>query len=182
MTRKPISGPTLFFIDGGSRGNPGPAGYGVVVKNARLDTLDSRFEFLGVRTNNYAEYSALLAALEYALSHHLSEVRIFSDSELLVRQMNGMYRVKSADLRPLFECARAMAAQLPHLEIKHIRREQNRDADRLANKAMDQGERTAAPRSKLQFRAIVENGRLRPLAEVDLPEKKIFECILHAQD
>lgn len=182
MIRKPISGTTLFYIDGGSRGNPGPAGYGVVVKNAKQVTLDSRYEFLGVRTNNYAEYAGLVGALEYALSHRLSDIRIFSDSELLVRQMNGVYRVKSADLRPLFERAQAMAAQLPHFEIKHIPREQNRDADALANTAMDQGGKTVASPTTLTFSVVVEDGRLKPLVDVDLPEKKIFECILHAKN
>ena len=103
MNKSKSAGLTTFFIDGGSRGNPGPAGFGVVVKDARDQVVDSISEFIGVRTNNVAEYSGLLAALEYGLAHRLAAVRIVSDSELLVRQMNGQYKVKSPDVRPLFE-------------------------------------------------------------------------------
>jgi ribonuclease HI len=174
--------PTIFFIDGGSRGNPGPAGYGVAIKNAAGKTLDSLSEYLGVRTNNVAEYSGLLAALEYALNHHLPFVRIFSDSELLVRQMAGRYRVKSPDLLPLFDRARAMAAQIPRLEIEHVRRESNAEADALANEAMDRGEAAGPSRRTLRFDAIVENGLLKPLGRVQLPEKKKVECSIRFKD
>jgi ribonuclease HI len=128
-------------IDGGARGNPGPAGYGVVIRDAMGKKLGELSEFLGHRTNNYAEYSALLAALEYAHQHGHSAVRVVSDSELLVRQMNGEYKVKSPDLRPLYERARGLARQFQKFSIEHARRERNRDADRLANAAMDRGGR-----------------------------------------
>ena len=132
----------LAHIDGGARGNPGPAGYGVIIRDAAGKTLAELSEFLGHRTNNYAEYSALLAALEYAHQHGHSAIKVVSDSELLVRQMNGQYKVKSPDLRPMYERARALAHQFKWFAIEHARREQNREADRLANAAMDRGSRT----------------------------------------
>lgn len=178
MNKKRGVEPTIFFIDGGSRGNPGPAGYGVVVKNSKDETIDSLAEYLGVQTNNFAEYSALLAALEYAVLHQFPGIQIFSDSELLVRQMTGRYKVKSADLRPLFERAQEMAAQIPHVEIEHVRREFNRAADALANKAMDRGENKRQVPATMHFDAVVENGMLRPLSKVQLPEKKIVKCSL----
>jgi ribonuclease HI len=128
-------------IDGGARGNPGPAGYGVVIRDAAGKKLAELSEFLGHRTNNYAEYSALLAALQYAQQHKHATLKVVSDSELLVRQMNGEYKVKSPDLRPLYERARGLARQFQKFTIEHARREQNRDADRLANAAMDRGGR-----------------------------------------
>lgn len=128
-------------IDGGARGNPGPAGYGVVIRDAAGKKLAELSEFLGHRTNNYAEYSALLAALEYAQQHGHAALKVVSDSELLVRQMNGEYKVKSPDLRPLYERARGLARKFQRFSIEHARREQNRDADRLANAAMDRGGR-----------------------------------------
>jgi ribonuclease HI len=182
VNRKKAEEPTIFFIDGGSRGNPGPAGYGVAVQNTAGDTIDSLSEYLGVLTNNVAEYSGLLAALEYAVRHHLSFVRIFSDSELLVRQMTGRYRVKSPDLLPLFTRAQAMAAHIPRFEIEHIRRESNAAADALANEAMDRGEAVGPRRRTLRFDAIIENGVLRPLAAVQLPENKKVECSIRFKD
>lgn len=178
MNKSKSAGPTTFFIDGGSRGNPGPAGYGVVVKDAREQVVDSISEFIGVRTNNVAEYSGLLAALHYALGHDLSAVRIFSDSELLVRQMNGQYKVKSPDLRPLFEQAQALAAKIPNFRIEHVRREFNREADALANEAMDRAAPASTTPAVMRFDAIIEDGRVRPLARLSLPEKKVVECTL----
>ena len=127
------------YIDGGARGNPGPAGYGIVVTGSAGATLAELSCFLGHRTNNYAEYSALIAALQWALSHGQLRMRIASDSELLVRQMKGIYKVKSPDLRPLYEQARSLARKLAGFEILHVRREKNRRADKLANQAMDAG-------------------------------------------
>ena len=127
------------YIDGGARGNPGPAGYGIVVTGSAGATLAELSCFLGHRSNNYAEYSALIAALEWALSHGQLRMRIASDSELLVRQMKGIYKVKSPDLRPLYEQARSLSRKLEGFEILHVRREKNRRADKLANQAMDAG-------------------------------------------
>lgn len=126
-----------FHVDGGSRGNPGPAGYGVVVSDASGQVIERLQAALGRQTNNYAEYRGLLAALRYAVERRARQVRVIADSELLVRQMQGRYTVKSANLRPLFEEARRLASLIPELAIVHVRREHNREADRLANLAMD---------------------------------------------
>lgn len=127
------------FTDGGSRGNPGPAGYGVVLRAPDGATLAELSEFLGMRTNNFAEYSGMLAALDYALTHRLDRLRIVSDSELMVKQMRGQYRVQSPDLRPLYEEARRKAAKLAGFQIEHVLRGKNKRADELANRAMDKG-------------------------------------------
>ena len=129
------------YIDGGARGNPGPAGYGVRVTGSAGQVLDEISKFLGRGTNNFAEYSALLAALDYSLQHGHKKLKVFSDSELLVKQMKGEYKVKSPDLRPLYDEARARIRKLESFSIQHLRREQNRDADRLANQAMDAGKK-----------------------------------------
>lgn len=137
---RPRASDTIFAnIDGGARGNPGPAGYGVVIKDATNHVLAELSEFLGHATNNVAEYSALLAALDYALKHGHKSMHIFSDSELLVKQMKGEYKVRSPELKPLYEQARAASHTLESFSIQHVRREQNREADKLANRAMDQG-------------------------------------------
>ncbi|MBI1940216.1 MAG: GxxExxY protein [Acidobacteria bacterium] len=130
----------VLYIDGGSRGNPGPAAYGVVVKDAAGNPLTAFSKFLGRTTNNVAEYEGLLAGLDYALSHHRSKVKVCADSELMVRQIQGRYKVKSADLKPLHERARQMIGRLEDFSIEHVRREQNREADRLVNQALDAAE------------------------------------------
>ena len=129
----------VAHVDGGARGNPGPAGYGVVIRDASGGKLAELSEYLGIQTNNYAEYRGLIAALEYALTHNHDALRVLADSELMVRQMKGLYKVRSPGLRPLFERAQELIRRLKWFEIEHVRREQNRDADRLANKAMDLG-------------------------------------------
>ena len=98
-------------------------------------------KFIGNTTNNFAEYQGLLAALEYALSHGYARVRVLTDSELMARQISGHYKVRSSDLRPLYEKAQAMIARLESFSIRHVYREQNREADHLANQAMDNAER-----------------------------------------
>ncbi len=135
----PREGYIVAHIDGGARGNPGPAGYGVYIEDAKGKVLAELSVFLGRQTNNVAEYSGLIAALEFALKNACLRVRIVSDSELLVKQMRGEYKVKSPDLRPLYERARALTAKLEWHDIKHVLRSQNREADRLANAAMDEG-------------------------------------------
>jgi ribonuclease HI len=131
----------VAYIDGGARGNPGPAGYGVRVEDLHGALIDEFHGFIGTSTNNVAEYNGLLAALKYALEHGHRSVRIKSDSELLVKQMRGEYRVKNPGLQPLYQEARAIAGNLDRITYEHIRREQNEDADRLANEAMDEGTR-----------------------------------------
>src|SRR5579862_9692532 len=125
-------------VDGASRGNPGPAAYAVVVRAPDGSTVFELGKYLGRTTNNVAEYYALISALDYAASHGIARLRVRSDSELLVRQMQGLYKVKSADLRPLHERAQKTARQLAHFAIEHVPREQNRDADALANRALDE--------------------------------------------
>ena len=125
-------------IDGASRGNPGPASYAVVLRDPSGKVVLELAKNIGRETNNVAEYYALLAALDYATSHDIRGLRIRSDSELLVRQMQGRYKVKSPDLKPLHERAAKLARQIQYFVIEHVRRELNSDADALANIALDQ--------------------------------------------
>jgi probable phosphoglycerate mutase len=127
--------------DGGARGNPGPAGYGAVIQDEQGKILAELSEFLGMRTNNFAEYSGLLACLQYVLDHHHPRLRVVSDSELMVKQIQGKYKVNSPDLRPLWQEAKNRIARLEAFEISHALRHKNKDADRLANQAMDRGMR-----------------------------------------
>jgi ribonuclease HI len=131
----------IAHIDGGSRGNPGPAAYGVSVETADGQPVTSFAKYLGQATNNFAEYQGLLAALDYALSNGYARLRVFTDSELMARQISGHYKVRSPDLKLLYEKAQAMIAKLSSFSIKHVYREQNREADRLANQAMDDAAR-----------------------------------------
>jgi len=132
--------------DGGARGNPGPAGYGAVVTGPAGEPLAELSEFLGIRTNNYAEYSGLLGVLDYALEHGHRRLRVVSDSELMVKQIQGKYRVNSPDLKPLWQEAKNRITRLERFEISHALRHKNKDADRLANQAMDRGmKRPQAP-------------------------------------
>lgn len=126
-------------VDGGARGNPGPAGYGAYIRDAEGRVIAQLSEYLGHKTNNFAEYSALLAALEYAIKHNYRALKVISDSELMVRQMTGQYKVNSADLRPLYDKARTLVRQLDKFAIEHVLRTKNQQADRLANDAMDRG-------------------------------------------
>jgi probable phosphoglycerate mutase len=131
---------TIYRVDGGSRGNPGPAGYGVVVSNPSGEIIARLHGSVGVQTNNYAEYSGLLAALRDAQTRGETHVKIYADSQLLVRQMQGRYAVKSPNLRPLFEEARRLAQSFASFAMEHVYRDKNREADRLANLAMDQAQ------------------------------------------
>ncbi len=128
-------------IDGGARGNPGPAAYGVVVRDTKGNIITELGEYLGLQTNNFAEYSGLLAALEYAHKENVTALKVFSDSELLVKQMKGLYKVKSPGLVPLFERARSLVRRLQYFSVEHVRRERNREADRMVNQVLDQHER-----------------------------------------
>jgi ribonuclease HI len=169
-------------IDGGSRGNPGPASYGVVIRNPRGEVVAKLKKYIGRMTNNVAEYYGLIAALDYAQSHGIRALRVESDSELLVRQMRGQYKVKSAELRPLFERARKMAQTVNSFKIEHVYREQNAEADALANEALDETSGASAritpdtPAAKQQpprprkIRARFRNGALVLVDPLDLPE------------
>lgn len=129
----------VAHVDGGSRGNPGPAGYGVVITNQARQKIATLSEYLGHQTNNYAEYHGLLAALDYAVQHGHKALKVVGDSELLVKQIRGEYKVKSPALQDLYAQARQKISRLDWFSIQHVLREKNHEADRLANLAMDKG-------------------------------------------
>src|SRR5580765_4109249 len=134
--------PAQYLIahsDGGARGNQGPAGYGVVIQDESGRTVAALSEYIGHQTNNFAEYQGLIAALEYALKHGPKALKVISDSELLVRQIKGIYKVKNATLQNLHARAKALIKQLDWFSIGHALREHNQEADQLANEAMDRG-------------------------------------------
>ncbi|MDT8066786.1 MAG: ribonuclease HI family protein [Terriglobia bacterium] len=161
-------------IDGGARGNPGPAGYGVVLQDASGAKIDSLHEYLGAQTNNFAEYSGLVAALEYALKNGYSSLKVRSDSELLVKQIKGEYKVRSEALFDIYREAKDLIRKLDSFHIQHVYREQNREADRLANLAMDQGtgKRTAAPQQSSDAKEVtgIVTGGVVHFLEGSLPE------------
>ena len=129
-------------IDGGARGNPGPAAYGVVIRNSKGEVLAELSDYLGLQTNNVAEYSGLLAALEFAVREKYPSLKIYSDSELLVRQMQGRYKVNNLALQELFARAQSLVKKLQFFSIEHVLRERNKEADRLVNKVLDERARS----------------------------------------
>ena len=189
-------------IDGGSRGNPGPAAYGVVIRNPRGEVAARLKKYIGRTTNNVAEYYGLIAALDYAQSNNIRALHVESDSELLVKQLRGQYKVKSGDLKPLFERAKKMSQTFGSFRINHVYREQNREADALANEAMDEvsGKPAAAENRNLKMengnpkpetrnsvsattpairvRARFRSGVLYPLEDIDLPDGAEVEILL----
>jgi ribonuclease HI len=134
--REPV-GAIVAYIDGGARGNPGPAGFGVRIEAPDGRLIEEFSESIGTATNNVAEYRGLLAALAWARAHAAKAVRVRSDSLLLVQQMLGRYKVKHPNLQPLHANARELAVEIGDVTFEHVRRESNAHADRLANKAMD---------------------------------------------
>jgi ribonuclease HI len=142
MTQPSLFGPSSSSdsatanVDGGSRGNPGPAGYGVHIQ--RGDEVVELKGALSLATNNVAEYNGLLAALRWGVQQRVATLHVRADSELMVKQMRGEYRVKNPGLQPLFEEAKSLARQIGRVTFEHVRREFNKDADRLANEAMDE--------------------------------------------
>ena len=124
-------------VDGGSRGNPGPAAIGVVVRNDDGAVVEAVGETIGRQTNNVAEYKAMLRGIELALAHGADEVEMIGDSELIIRQIEGRYKVKKADLKPLHAEAKEMLAKFDRWTVRHVKREQNSDADALVNQALD---------------------------------------------
>jgi ribonuclease HI len=193
------AGVYVAYVDGASRGNPGPASYAVVLQAPDGATKFEIGKYVGRATNNVAEYYGLIAALDYAASEKIHRLRVRSDSQLLVRQMQGRYKVNSPDLRPLHERAQKLARALAYFTIEHIPREQNSEADELANIALD---RTAAggaaansspahmgaspsrtqaagpaarPRGDRRIRARFSAGALHPLEALDLAEGEVVE-------
>src|SRR5215469_9957393 len=134
----------VAYIDGGARGNPGPAGYGVIIEDEVGRPVVELSNYLGKQTNNYAEYSGLLAALTYATRYGFKALKIYSDSELMVKQINGQYRVSNSTLKDLHARATKMIEDFEAFEINHVPREKNREADWLANRAMDLGMKAQA--------------------------------------
>src|SRR6202049_3195232 len=165
----------VAFIDGGARGNPGPAGYGVVIQDEAGRKVAALSEYLGHQTNNFAEYQGLIAALEYAVAHGHKALKVISDSELLVRQIKGIYKVKNAALQDLHARAKELIAKLDWFSIGHVLRGHNEEADRLANAAMDKGMGRVArapspasvpasiPEARREFNGIVRDGKIELL-------------------
>jgi ribonuclease HI len=175
-------------IDGGSRGNPGPAAYGVVIRDGRGEIVARLKKYIGQNTNNVAEYFGLIAALDYAQTHGVRALRIESDSELLVKQMRGQYKVKSGDLKPLFERAKKMAAALESFRIDHVYREQNREADALVNQALDETGRagasanaTPAKETPLRLVARCRSGRLELPDPLPWPDGTEVEVLVRVK-
>jgi ribonuclease HI len=133
----------VVWTDGAARGNPGPAGIGVMLKTRGGQVIATDARFIGHTTNNVAEYRALLRGFELALEHGVKVLEVRADSELLIKQLLGKYRVKAEGLRPLFEQARALMGRFQSVKLLHVRREHNAEADRLANQGID----AANPRS-----------------------------------
>lgn len=170
----------IAHSDGGARGNPGPAGYGVVIEDESGRKVATLSEYLGHQTNNFAEYQGLIAALEYALQHGPKALKLISDSELLVRQIKGIYKVKNAVLQDLHGRAKELIGQLEWFSIGHALREHNQEADRLANEAMDKGMGrggtrgvpvlpASRPQAPQEFEGIVRKGVVQ-LSGGGLPE------------
>jgi ribonuclease HI len=127
----------VLWTDGAARGNPGPAGCGAILKSPSGDVLDEQSQYLGHTTNNVAEYRALLLGLERALACGVRELEVRSDSELLIKQLRGEYRVRSAGLQPLYTQAKQLISRFASVRLVHVRRELNAEADRLANRGID---------------------------------------------
>lgn len=175
---KPASEKYLIaHTDGGARGNPGPAGYGVVIHDPQGNRVAALSQYLGHQTNNFAEYQALIAALEYAVERGPKALKVISDSELLVRQIQGIYKVKEPTLRNLHARASQLIAHLQWFDIEHVLRGHNREADQLANAAMDKGSgrnpfrapEPAPARVAQEFQGVVRGGKIE-LLEGSLPE------------
>lgn len=167
----------IAHTDGGARGNPGPAGYGVAIRDSKGNKVAGLSKYLGHQTNNFAEYQALIGALEYAIENHHPALKVVSDSELLVRQIKGIYKVKEATLRDLHARATELISKLDWFQVEHVLRGHNREADELANQAMDKGSgrqafrapQTPAPTSSLEFNGVVRGGKVE-LLDGTLPD------------
>jgi ribonuclease HI len=176
-------------VDGGSRGNPGPAAYGVVVRDPHGEIVARLKKYIGINTNNVAEYFGLIAALDYAQNHGIRALRVESDSELMVKQLRGQYKVKSAELKPLFERAKKMSQTFESFRISHVYREQNKEADALVNQALDEtsgpggasagkAEKPAGKDGTMRLVARYSDGVLQPYETLDLPEGTEVEILL----
>lgn len=191
----PPAGVVIANIDGASRGNPGPAAYAVIVRGPEGRQIAGISKCIGRKTNNIAEYHALIAALDYASANGIRALRVRSDSELLVRQMQGRYRVKNEDLKPLHERAQKLVRGLEYFVIEHVPREENCDADLLANAALDGatsgpktevsstqsiGKRSAGNPQPMRVRARYRGGVFVPAKPVEIPENTDVELEVRA--
>jgi len=192
-----LSPQIIVHIDGASRGNPGPAAYGVVMESADGSMLAEFSGYLGKTTNNVAEYQGLLAALEHALSKHYLRVKVQTDSELLELQIKGVYKVKSPGLKPLREQAERLIGRFESFSIEHVPRERNREADRLANLALDAaagvnpgraGSRTAPasperkPGKPVLTSATFRDGVLEPHFQLSLLEGEVVDLEIYQKE
>jgi ribonuclease HI len=185
-------------VDGASRGNPGPASYAVIIRRPDGSVVYQLGKYLGRATNNVAEYFALITALDYCATSNISRLKVRSDSELLVRQMQGRYKVKSESLKPLHERAIRQSRGLAYFAIEHVRRELNSEADALANVALDRtGEVTSGARvissaparhasaatspqpASRTIRARYRSGAFHPAEPLDFPEGSEVEITIH---
>jgi ribonuclease HI len=198
-SRMMSSSEVVAHVDGGSRGNPGPAACGVVMETTAGERVTAFAKFLGETTNNFAEYQGLLAALDYALSHGHPRLSVITDSELMARQISGRYKVRNSDLKRLYDKATAMIARLESFSIRHVRREHNREADRLANQALDAAEAglalppapaaratsarpaNPAPSEPLHISATFQSGVLRPHERLPLFDGEEVELEIRRQ-
>jgi ribonuclease HI len=180
MLMRPV--PDHYLIahtDGGARGNPGPAGYGIAITDSKGNKVAGLSKYLGHQTNNVAEYQALIGALEYAVENHHPALKVISDSELLVRQIKGIYKVKEPTLRDLHARATQLISNLDWFQIEHVLRGHNREADELANQAMDKGSGRAAPAPRPQpapqeFNGVVRGGKIE-LVDGTLPDGTVVQ-------
>ncbi len=182
-------------VDGAARGNPGPASYAVIIRAPDGRVVFQLGKYLGHATNNVAEYYGLISALDYAAGHGIRRLRVRSDSELLVQQMKGRYKVKSATLAPLHERAQKLARGLEYFSVEHVRRELNKEADKLANEALDatpgvapafssshsSDRKSGGPKAAAakRIRAVYRDGKLHPAEPLDLAEGDELDIIIH---
>jgi ribonuclease HI len=172
--KSPPDNHLIAHTDGGARGNPGPAGYGVVIHDSKGKKVAALSQYLGHQTNNFAEYQALIGALEYAVENGPKALKVISDSELLVRQIKGIYKVKEPTLRELHGRATQLISQLDWFNIEHVLRGHNREADELANAAMDKGSgrtivRPPQPAAQQELNGVVRAGKIE-LLDGTLPD------------
>ena len=177
----------IAYIDGGSRGNPGCAAYGVYLLDEQGHLVAELSGALGIRTNNQAEYAALIAALEFAYAQQIDRLQVFADSELLVNQVNGTYKVRNPELKLLHQKACRLISGLRSFSIQRIPRNQNREADRLANEAMDQtrspcqNPRRSSPYPS-KVKVVFRDGCFKPVEPVAIPEGSYLTLILQPSD
>lgn len=127
----------ILYCDGGSRGNPGPSAGGSILYDEHRQELDRKGTYYGIQTNNFAEYSGLIDGLGLARKHQITDLQVYLDAKLVVEQMNGQWKVKNANIKPLWERAKTLTAQIQKVRFTHVLREKNKVADKIVNEALD---------------------------------------------